>query len=90
VCYWYFMDLCKEKCPELSHFIVQMIKRKWENVSQICILNNIVSKVFERVVCDQVNSYISEHNHLYDYQSCVKNRFSTDTSVTQLTVYENR
>ena len=44
-------------------------------VSILCIL----SKVFERVVYDQVDSYLIDKNLVYEFQSGFRKRFSTDT-----------
>ena len=52
-------------------------------MSVLCIL----SKVFERVVYDQVDSYLSDKNLLYKFQSGFRKRFSTDTCLIHLSDY---
>ena len=44
----------------------------------------VFSKIFERVVYDQVESYLKEHNLLYNFQSGVRTGFSTDTCLIHL------
>ena len=41
--------------------------------------------VFERVVYDQVESYLHQKKLLYRFQSGFRSRYSTDTSLTHLT-----
>ena len=45
----------------------------------------IISKVFERVVYDQVESYLDQKKLLYKFQSGFRCRYSTDTCLTHLT-----
>ena len=45
----------------------------------------IFSKVFERVVYDQVESYLDQKKLLYKFQSGFRSRYSTDTCLTHLT-----
>ena len=45
----------------------------------------IISKVFGRVVCDQVESYLDQKKLLYKFQSGFRSRYSTDTCLTHLT-----
>ena len=45
----------------------------------------ILSKVFERVVYDQVESYLNQKRLLYKFQSEFRSRFSTDTCLIHLT-----
>ena len=45
---------------------------------------NIVSKVLERVLYDQVEGYLLQNKFLFEYQSCFRRCFSTDTCVTHL------
>ena len=50
----------------------------------------IISKVFERVVYDQVESYLDQKKILYKFQSGFRSRYSTDTCFTYLTdFYQN-
>ena len=39
----------------------------------------LLSKVFERVVLDQTEEFLSLNKILYDYQSCFRKNYSTDT-----------
>ena len=41
--------------------------------------------MFERVVYDQVESYLDQNKLLYKFQSCLRSRYSTDTCLTHLT-----
>lgn len=59
------------------------------NYSPVSILN-IVSKILERVVYDQVESYFKESNLIYDFQSGFRKGFSTDTCLIHLTDYIRR
>ena len=45
----------------------------------------IISKVFERVGYDQVESYLEQKKLLYKFQSGFRSRYSTDTCLTLLT-----
>ena len=45
----------------------------------------ITSKVFERVVFDQVESYLDQKKLFHKFQSGFRSRFSTDTCLTHLT-----
>ena len=42
----------------------------------------VVSKIFERIVYDQLYEYLSMNNLIYDYQSGFRTSFSTDTALT--------
>jgi hypothetical protein len=53
------------------------------NYRPVSILN-IVSKFFERVVYDQISSYLKEMDILYKFQSGFRGVFSTDTCLTHL------
>ena len=52
-------------------------------VSILC----IASKILEKAVFVQVDSYLRENNILYGYQSGFRNSFSTDTCLIHLTDY---
>ena len=54
------------------------------NYRPVSILS-IISKVFERVVYDQVEAYLDQKKLLYKFQSCFRSRFSTDTCLIHLT-----
>ena len=45
----------------------------------------IISKVFERVVYDKIESYLDQMKLLYKFQSGFRSRYSTDTCLTHLT-----
>ena len=45
----------------------------------------IISKVFERFVYDQFESYLDQKKLLYTFQSGFRSRYSTDTCLTHLT-----
>ena len=49
----------------------------------------IISKVFERVVYDQIESYLDQKKLLYKFQSGFRSRYSTDTCLTNLTDFIN-
>ena len=55
-----------------------------DNYRPVSILT-IISKVFERVVYDQVESYLDWKNLLYKFQSGFRSRYSTVTYLTYLT-----
>ena len=48
---------------------------------------NVISKVFERVVRDQLHQYMHNMNLLYEYQSGFRKSYSTDTCLMHLTDY---
>lgn len=54
------------------------------NYRPVSILS-IISKVFERVVYDQLETYLDERKLLYNLQSGFRPRFSTDTCLIHLT-----
>ena len=68
--------------------VVPLFKKKSKtdcgNYRPVSVLS-IVSKVFERVVYDQMNAYMNEHNLLYELQSGFRSAFSTDTCLIHLT-----
>ena len=45
----------------------------------------IISKIFERVVYDQLETYLDERKLLYDLQSGFRPKYSTDTCLIHLT-----
>jgi hypothetical protein len=53
------------------------------NYRPVSILS-IVSKIFEKVVYDQISSYLKEMDILYKFQSGFRGGFSTDTCLTHL------
>ena len=54
------------------------------NYRPVSILS-IISKVFERVVYDQIQTYLDERKLLYNFQSGFRPRFSTGTCLIHLT-----
>ena len=54
------------------------------NYRPVSILS-IISKVFERVVYDQIQTYLDERKLLYNFQSGFRPRFSTDTCLIHFT-----
>ena len=59
-------------------------KTEVANYRPVSILT-IISKVFERVVYDQVESYLDQKKLLYKFQSGFRSRYSTNTCLTHLT-----
>ena len=53
------------------------------NYRHVSILT-IISKIFERVVYDQVESYLDQKKLLYQFQSGFRSRYSTDTCLIHL------
>ena len=56
------------------------------NYRPVSILS-IISKIFEKVVYDQVESYLRDNNLLYNFQSGFRRGFSTDTCLIHLSDY---
>lgn len=52
-------------------------------VSILC----VVSKIIERIIYDQLESYLTSNNLLYEYQSGFRRGFSTDTCLIHLSDY---
>ncbi|XP_060569731.1 uncharacterized protein LOC132728128 [Ruditapes philippinarum] len=48
---------------------------------------NVVSKILEKVVYDQVETYFKEYKLLYKFQSGLRNGFSTDNCLIYMTDY---
>ena len=59
-------------------------KLEVSNYRPISVLNS-VSKLLEKCVYDQVQSYLSKHNVIYGYQSGFRPGFSTETCLIYLT-----
>ena len=59
-------------------------KNEVGNYRPVSILS-IISKVFERVVYDQIQTYLGERKLLYNFQSGFRPRFSIDTCLIYLT-----
>ena len=53
-------------------------KTNGENYRPISVLS-IISKIFERVVFNQLNNFLTEHKLLYIFQSGFRSSYSTDT-----------
>ena len=50
----------------------------------------VLSKILERAVNDQLNSFLSKHGLLYDFQSGFRRGYSTDTCLMNLNDYIKR
>ena len=48
------------------------------NYQPVSVLN-ILSKVLERVICEQLNDFIEKHDYLYELQSGFRSSYSTDS-----------
>ena len=59
------------------------VKTEVGNYKPVSVLS-IISKIFERVIYDQVEGYLNDKNLLYGYQSGFRRGFSTDTCLTHL------
>ena len=59
-------------------------KTEVRNYHPVSILS-IISKVFERVVYDQIQTYLDDRKLLYNFQSGFRPQFSTDTCLIHLT-----
>ena len=70
--------------------VVPLYKKKSEtnveNYRPMSVLS-IISKVFEKVVFNQLNRLLTEHKLLYKYQSGFRSSYSTDTCLIHLTEY---
>lgn len=44
-----------------------------------------ISKIVERIIYEQIDSYLAEHNLLFDFQSGFRKAYSTDTCLLYLT-----
>ena len=61
-------------------------KTNVENYRPISMLN-IIPKVFEKIVLNQLNDVLTEHKLLYEFQSGFRSSYSTDTCLIHLTDY---
>ena len=68
----------------LSLFFKFFYKTEVGNYRPVSILS-VPSKVFERVVYDQVEAYLDRKRLLKKFQSGFRSRFSTDTCLIHLT-----
>lgn len=59
---------------------------KVSNYRPVSILST-TSKVFERLVFDQLEKYLTQHNLLYEFQSGFRAGYSTDTCLAHLCDY---
>ena len=64
-------------------------KTNVENYRPISVLR-IISKIFERVVFNQLNNFLTEHKLLYIFQSGFWSSYSTDTCLIRLTDYSKQ
>ena len=70
----------------LVHLYIKNVKTEAGNYRPVSILG-IISKLFERVVYNQLEQYVQDHKLLYEYQSEFRSAFSTDTCFVHLTDY---
>ena len=90
--YMFNISMSQGKIPsELkSAKITPLYKKQNEaeagNNRHISILS-AVCKLFEKVVYDQLNKYLTDHQLLYEYQSGFRSSYSTDTCLIHLTDY---
>ena len=75
----------------LSHFLRKMKGQKSEvgNYISVSILS-VSSKILERTVYVQLESYLRAKNILYGYQPGFRGSFSTETCLTHLTEYARK
>ena len=70
--------------------VVPLYKKKTktnvENYRPISVLS-IISKIFERIVFNQLNNLLTEHKLLYIFHSGFRSSYSTDTCLIHLTDY---
>ena len=52
----------------------------------ISVLNR-VSKVFENIIFNQLNDFLTQHKLLYEFQSGFRSSYSTDTCLIHLSDY---
>ena len=71
------------KSAKVARLFKKNDKTKIGNYQPVSILT-IFSKVFQRVVYDQVESYLNQEKLLYKFQSGFRSRYSTDTYLTHL------
>ena len=45
---------------------------------------SVISKVLERVICEQLTDYIEKHDYLYELQSGFRSSYSTDSCLIHL------
>ena len=76
-----FPDACK--LAKLKPLYKKGSKIEPKNYRPISLLP-IVSKIFERFVHSQTQSYLDKHEILYKYQSGFRSKHSTDTCLTLL------
>ena len=53
------------------------------NYQPVSVLS-ILSKVLERVICEQLNDFIEKHDYLYELQSGFRSSYSTDSCLIHL------
>ena len=70
--------------------VVPLYKKKSktnvENYRPISMLS-IISKVSKKVVFNQLNTFLTEHKLLYQFQSAFRSSYSTDTCLIHITDY---
>ena len=58
--------------------IYKKVKTEPGNYRPVSVLS-IMSKVIERVICEQLNDFIEKHDYLYELQSGFCSSYSTDS-----------
>ena len=72
--------------PELYQFTKQNLKIHPGNYRPVLILS-ITSKIFDKVVCEQLSECLECNNLMYDLQSGFRQSFSTDSCLILLPDY---
>ena len=72
------------KSSRVVPIFIKNDKTEVRNYRPVSILS-IISKVFERVVYDQLETFLDERKLLYDLQSGFRPKYSTDTCLIHLT-----
>ena len=74
------------KCAKIVPIYKKKLKTDPGNYRPVSILS-IISKIFEKVVCEQLSDYLECNNLMYDLQSGFRQNFSTDSCLIHLSDY---
>ena len=74
------------KCAKIVPIYKKKLKTDPGNYRPVSILS-IISKIFEKVVCEQLSEYLECNNLMYDLQSGFRQNFSTDSCLIHLSDY---
>ena len=74
------------KCAKIVPIYKKKLKTDPGNYRPVSILS-IISKIFEKVVCDQLSEYLECNNLMYDLQSGFRQNLSTDSCLIHLSDY---